>query len=859
MMKVLLIGSEFVNHLQKHLTNVEVVDTIFGHNPMEDGFSERVKASLEANRPDMVIVDMMMCASWLYQSEGSERFFTLSSLKEQPNTLYNPAKFQSSQLESNLKKFIKIFSENYKGKVFLVESALPKYSLCVNQFRNIKRGTGFSEWFTSFGFIKEKEKYFLKKVNPTVISLSRYYFVRKQVGKEIDFRLFEDELYEDINRWILEYLSGENRTTPSFDISVKRFINYQNQTIHYKAFESFLSKEDFTDHLMVSGGRSFAIRFEKDLILLKHRTSGKTLQEIEETNWNRLLQKDFCKIVDGFAHSLLNPLEQTEPERCFTMFRNGVVSSKVKNELRNYWVKLNRNLINTHNAGYYYAKMMGMEEKEAVRYAEPGHSIKPVLMDVYGSCISYQPINEFMSGMTAVVHNNYYMHVPCYESSPKAIPHPTVSFENPPLNEFEKNVRLQFDHKIEEDLKKSEAEWCIIDLFSLVAPRTFLYNGFCFTDYGDKTWRLFPQDNIEALRVWNGYYQKLLTQPDFFKKIDRWIDWMNERYGQNIITMNFRVCDTKIGDDNKLYYAYSNANKKEEIIQQVYQYIQEKLNGYLIDYTRDFLADDAGYSSSSSVHYELDFYTTVRKTVEYIVSNKPEQHVFSTYPNNIRVERMLRLREKNSAESIAKYFKQALDRVFLPLPYKILKEYKDIIIGCYDAGLSSIEQVLKKLKCSQDEHHDSFASLIKALKKAQAVELGSFALSDLPKSYALSEEQKAQKNFTQKLSENICFAIEYYSGDTLVARKKGIYGVKDTVLPNPEPARRFIGWKGIRQSDGFVWCINEMNKRQFRAESDAEKDGFHLLLAPEGWAFKKLSNSSSEIIRFYAQYEDSVK
>ncbi len=699
-MRVLFIGSKFMSNLATYITNAEVTDIIVGYNPLGDELCDVVRESVKNNSPDAVFVDLMMCAHWLYKSAGDPVIKTLSNPEVSVNEVFNPAEFRFSKFDSNFNAFVRLLEDLFCDKpIFLIKSTCPSYLVIKEQLREMSKVDGFKQWKKSSLFVQKKEDRFIKNIkNCLIIDISKFYFVKKIVGKEIDFCIFEDELYIDINRWILEYKCGSIRNTPSYDLCVKRYINYQFKTIHYKAFLSFLKKDDLTDEILMCSTRKYAIENERNFIALKKWTKNRSNNEIEKTILNNdILEYNFRHVVYGFTHMKNYDIDKTIPEKCREMFSNGIVSSSVKNSLREYWQKaacLNRNKINSHNAGYYYAKMQGYPEKEAINFAEPKCDLSPILIDVYGSCIAYNPINEFMSGVTSVVCNKYYMHVPCYESSKVPIMHPGVSFDKEPANVFEKNVRLQFEHKIEMDIMESDSEWCLIDLYSFMTPATFLYNDFCFTNYGDKTWKLL---GAEKIRCWDGYYQNLINDQKFLKSINTWIEWIKNKYGEKIIIINFKPSEIKIGDDDKLYYAYKNAEIQDELVQKLYLYIKEKMKSYCINFSRNFLPDDMGYNSSSRVHYELDFYAVVGKTIEYIVTEKPQQKNFENYSNEIRVNRIIRLRQKNDPYILNTYFTDSLDKIILKLPYDCLKNYKNEIISFYNNNMKTLPEILDQL------------------------------------------------------------------------------------------------------------------------------------------------------------------
>lgn len=532
------------------------------------------------------------------------------------------------------------------------------------------------------------------------------------------------------------------------------------------------------------------------------------------------------------------------------MFQNSIVPNKIKKEIRNYWsvYGINPNKITNHNAGYYYIKMIeGVEEGEQFIF---DHTvIEPELVDVYGSCIAYQSMNEFISGATQVVHNNYYMHVPIYESSEFPIRHPEVIWQGEPVDEFEKNVRIQFEHQVEEDLKKSEADWCLVDLYSLIAPRTFLYKDFCFTDYGNKTWKKFAAQRIYP---WNGYYQELLQTKEFLEKIHKWAEWLKAKYGDNIILVNFKVSQYKIGDDDCLYYVYKGATKKNKLIDKVYSLVRNWLNCYCIEFGRDFLADDVGFGSSAPVHYELDFYEAEAAVIQKIIATKPKQKIYKAYSNEVKVNRIIRLARNNSPDLLSQIFTGSLDKIIISLPVEVVEQYKKEIIAFYDAEIDNKIDLLKEISLLEVEDPLYYYELKK--KVFEAEEINDMEGSEVKTSYKKTAEMAVYDKFKNQKMKNTTYAIEFYDGDSVLFKQNVIYGVKTKLLPVLKNEKIFLGWKAYRMSDGKVACIQKDGKKAFIDEEMLDENNV-LYLFPDGANVAKNSKIDGDVIKMYAIWQ----
>ncbi len=848
-MKALLIGSAFMEELYDYLDFFDTRVLIKGESPLADDFPLLLDHVEEG--VDCALVDLMVCASWLYRQSGKLK--TLHD-RDNPKEVYDPSVFKCTQFDKNFSAFMAALADRFPAdRVFLIAASLPPYYAAQSQLRNINKAEHIAEWKQSYKYIRKLEDRFIKKTGASVIQLAQYYFVKKHKGYEVSFVRYEETLYRDINQWFYEREQGMVREQPLFRFKLDRYVRYQYKTVHYKGFYRFLKEENMVDRLILSSPGEFVMDYYNDFLrlnTLEEQLHDESLYEAVQRDAG--LSEEFRKVVLGFLLLQDSEAAGQSPDMFRQMFKNTIVPDGVKKKLRDYWSKrgVNPKKITNHNAGYYYAKMAwGAGEKEAKQFVSDHAVIEPVLVDVYGSCIACQPINEHISGATGVVHNHYYIHVPVYEGSEMPVEHPEVVWQGEPADEFEKNVRLQFEHRIEDDLKSSEAEWCLVDLFSLAAPRTFLYGDFCFTDFGNKTWQGLGAQNIHP---WNGYYQELLQKPEFLERIHKWAGWIREKYGDKVILVDFKVSQYKIGDDGRLYNAYKNAGRKNEIIDKVYSLVKEWLDCYCIEFGREFLADDIGYASSSSVHYELDFYEAEADVIQKIIADRPAQKIYATYSNEMRVERILRLAGKNPPELLRQVFTGKLDGLIVALPAETIAIYKREIAAFYDQGIDSREALLKAVSRLEEREPSRYYKLKRAVFEAEAP--GGTPSVKMGTGYGWLPEMAFYIKYKGRMAKNTSYTIEFYDGDEYLFAQKVIYGVKSQLQPAPERQGAFSGWKAYRTSDGTVCCVQEDGKRVFISEEESDED-HTLYLFPDRASVAKNSKIDGDVIKMYGVWE----
>lgn len=316
-MKALLIGSSFVEELNDYFDYFETKIMIVNESPLSDDFSvilENVREDV-----DFVIVDLMICASWLFKQ--SKKFKTLH-IEDNAEQVYDPVFFRCTQFDKNYNFFINKLLERFTSdKIFIISASLPPYFVTRSQLRNINKAGYISEWKQSYKFIKKLENKFIKKTNATVINLSRFYFIKKQIGYDVSFVRYEDFLYKDINQWFYDFQNGILRECPMFEFKLDRYILYQCQTIHYKGFYRFLNEEDAIDEFILSSPRQYVIENYSNFMRLhafEEQLCNEKLYNLVQND--KVLTNDFKQVVMGFLllrENASGEIEHSILKKCF--------------------------------------------------------------------------------------------------------------------------------------------------------------------------------------------------------------------------------------------------------------------------------------------------------------------------------------------------------------------------------------------------------------------------------------------------------------------------------------------------------------------------------------------------------------
>ena len=147
-----------------------------------------------------------------------------------------------------------------------------------------------------------------------------------------------------------------------------------------------------------------------------------------------------------------------------------------------------------------------------------------------------------------MVANHIFYHTPIWKSEWHPITYPDGIFLEP-ISQHDKNVKLQFDNKLFWEIEMSASNWLLADLYSLVTPRIYLYDGFLYSDFNKKISAALKAKNVlpwkdeTVLGNWDEILNKTLP----------WCELVKHKYGNNIVLLSSLQSEFWIGDDDQIY------------------------------------------------------------------------------------------------------------------------------------------------------------------------------------------------------------------------------------------------------------------------------------------------------------------
>ena len=575
---------------------------------------------------------------WKELLERNPAFHNSGSLIIELNYLHC---FKSLEPDESIQKAVTLFAELLKhtfapGKIWVIQSTIPEYYI---MNKNLPRYYTEKKYRNKTTRINLLESYIAELCGGTLCDLTRYYFYEKQPGFQIDCNYYEAECYEDIARKFVLAMGNDipYDGNPDFSLSIERYIRYQGKTVLHGLPHVFVDMDKVTDRMLIASPPDFAEKYKNSFIHTRSTDQNALVKELlaARTIWrrkNRTVSADsgiapiFFERLRAFA-AVDNGRWKERSVDYQGLFHDEIVSVPILNIVRQFaenTLHLSRKQINTHNCGYYFALMTGLDKKTAMSFVKQDTVIEPILTDVFGSCISRTCLTEEYSGNVLFATNTSWFQTPPYALAQPAVSYPGDLFDNLEEDIHIRNTRLQLEHRVAESIRESQGEWLIVDLQPVLTIHSYKFQDMLFVDFSDTiAGRLGLKYDYPALMA-----RAAGPREPFFQQFIPWMDLIKKKYGDKIILMDCHYSAIISGDDGRLYQPKDPEYEVNynQFYRDAFSFVRDYLDCYTIELTYDYYADDAGYLSRGYTHYCYQFYQEACQFMKIIRTLPEKKH-----------------------------------------------------------------------------------------------------------------------------------------------------------------------------------------------------------------------------------------
>lgn len=514
--------------------------------------------------------------------------------------------------------------------------------------------------------IKQLEDYFVEKMNPYVIDIYSHYYLDFNHKKGFTMASYERPFYHQAKRLISKIIRTQPKQRVFKDqeyyIRLGRFIKYYNNLYAKNNVGLFMNDEVFLDHLVLQMSRQILCEYESDFVAIE-AAGYESIDEILE-NYNfkfAMPLRESLKVVRAVE---AGDIENSDVDysmifrynmKCVDTFVQ-LVEKKIR---ETKWLD-GEIWIHSFNCDKYYAAWgYGRDRKQgalkkmvlglgknpsaklklreqmkkaqndtgdAVRAAmmTMNEYYKPTFVDLWGSCITREILNEddghFRIGKYA--YRNSFLF-----AFDEPIPYDDANFED--LSLFENSswrvgyIKSAFHKDLPQQLSQSESKWLLLDFYDLICDIVKYNGGILTADSEVRGLKFFKQikNECEITSI-----DAVLSEEEIKKRFQVFIEFIKERYGENIIFVRADV-KTKFLDYTRSLkpirgYKKETLLRKKKFLDKWQDYFLEQMDCHVIDNAKKYHADDLCVSGAFMVHYEKEFYEKGYRQIRKIITGE---------------------------------------------------------------------------------------------------------------------------------------------------------------------------------------------------------------------------------------------
>lgn len=541
--------------------------------------------------------------------------------------------------------------------------------------------------------IEEYQMYFIKKTGCIFIDIGKDYFADRDYPYGYSVINLEKEYHLEIQDIIISIINGDTNTL--FNCS-----NIYYKLLRYIKYGDFLTKTYLIDKLL-----DMSNEFERFISNLSSefvKNNFSSIVKLSEIfpNFDDSICLYLKKYYDCFKTICFNKLDSRID---YTLLKNSnlfMVERLIR--LVNYLLNINgvsNHRVNEGNVFDYIPYVVNKKYDE-LKVNNPELIVKqPIKLDIWGSCIAREAVKE--------CSKNIILETYIYRNSPLNCFEPICKISDEILNNKELfngsdwRKKIFYDEtqrKSPEIIAKSQGEWLLIDLYDLCEV-TYTLNGNPFIlDYDMQQMKisshLVDKKKINPLE----YSDKYIKQ-----RLDKYIKIIKEKYGEKIILINIFYNKFFLNTKFKVEpfkHSFKELTDKNIFINKWQSYVAKKLNCYVVDISKYFLGDERFIWGESPVHYENCFHVNCAKFVDKIISEKPKNKIFDSYPIQEKLNRLIEYKNANGISNIVMdlFCLTELDKYIILLDNNIIVECYDEIVDIYTQGYINLSDVLSKFK-----------------------------------------------------------------------------------------------------------------------------------------------------------------
>lgn len=531
------------------------------------------------------------------------------------------------------KTFIDIFIENLKylyrsDRIILVRVEMPKTHCENKQFKYTKERNLLNV------YVRKIEDYFIKKVQPVVFDISKYYFSDKD-NVEINSDLsYESYFYKHLDKLLNTQLDGMKKRiydTNDEEIFLERCMEYYPNMRKRNTFTTLLERTP-ADLIIQNTSREFISRFKRQIIQIKKLGFANLAEVLKAYDFGEnLVLKKAVELIYAVDKNTFTNLKYRDFnivfEYGFTLQKQLCVLVKKKIEETNLCDDVD---INTETLPFYLKTLLEFNQSDDIEKAKRAIEVfsstkELVRIDIWGSNITLEAVDfsQHLYVKKYIYSNPFIFAFDKPVTYTKSVMESDKHFCNNIIGR--KFVKATLDRDSKKIIASSTSPWIIVDFYDLACEMAS-YNGQCFEvdDFIKRT--LFFESIKGDCELF--YLRDRYDSAIFKTAMDKFVALLTAKYKCNIILnrVNLRHEYVDIdGNVKPLNIDKQALNKTQAIISSWEKYFYQKTNCYVINLSKNYLSDvNNPFGGADIGNYEEMYYKNTAVCMEYIIRNNPE-------------------------------------------------------------------------------------------------------------------------------------------------------------------------------------------------------------------------------------------
>ena len=561
---------------------------------------------------DYLVVDLSYTVNCQVAVEGEKCYSMNNKNKElpqvkNPERVIDVKKMGLAGIKMQFDRYIEKVKKTY-DKVILVRMTCPNRSVS----RYFVQPYHYKDAEQFNVVIRELEDYFIQQVSPVEVDITRAYYLdvlNQQFGPCISYeKLFYSNMRDILEEIVLKKSTNKKFDLPNYKYILKRYLKYYDIACERNEQYLLLDKDTPLNRLVRSMNKELVQKFSLEITFLS-KYHIQTEEELEEKLELLPALKKYYDMLNEIAR---NP-QGGNYENVKQLLGSGLgVELEILSLTRAYYEEqgyLPQYYINLSNLKEFYCAMKWAREEDystAIDYVK--QALQKLGMEQKKLSVKNADREKFAMALAIYADSCPMISFDVWGKfiSNSLLPKQNIRYRVGNLVNQISCVMPKESRKVFERLQRSEAQWLLFDLYSILGADADLEHR---------------------------------SEEEIQEALDTFLDFIKVRYGENIIFHRLEI-KTDYRNENQEMVSFLNVQKLEqdqEKLKKWQEYVENRIPMHVIDCCSMYDLTQNTFIVNDGINYGWDYFASARKMLVDIVSGSQQpvklEHLVNAYVN----------------------------------------------------------------------------------------------------------------------------------------------------------------------------------------------------------------------------------